>query len=259
MSGGGHAPDDGEAQDTPQAGLRASYRRRVGADHVGQRVSVRHVVDDPDRGPVPSDVVGRLAAADDEVLLIVDRHGQLHTVETARVLASRPVPPHPRRDPEPSGGTAEQPLEREAARVLLLDPDDRTLLIAFEPEPGRRVWTAPGGGLEPGETHEAAARRELTEELGVAPELGPWVWWRRVRFTFRGLTLEQTERWFLARTGPLEPAEAPAGDAVTRGMRWWTPAELARTDDQLAPARLADALEQLLREGPPPEPVDVGY
>ena len=238
--------------------LRPSYRRDVTTEHVGERVSVRHLVDDPNRGPRPSDVVGRLAAADGELLLIIDRHARLHAVDVTRILASRVVPPHPRREPEPDVGGPDQPLERDAARVLLIDPDDRVLLIAYEPEPGRRIWTAPGGGLDPGESHEDAARRELREELDVTPPLGPWVWWRQVRFTFRGLTIEQTERWFLARIDALDPAAAPSGDVGTRGVAWWSTEQFEGTSDELAPAQLAHHLADLREHGPPDEPVDVG-
>lgn len=38
----------------------------------------------------------------------------------------------------------------------------------------RREWNFPGGGIRPGETPEAAARRELAEEIGLAaPALLP--------------------------------------------------------------------------------------
>lgn len=239
-------------------GPRPRYVRRVTHEHVGERVSVRHLVDSSDRGPVPTDVVGRLASADDELLLIVDREAQLHVVATDRVLASRVVPAHPRLPAEPTTGTRERPLERDAARVLLLDPSERVLLLAHAPTNDRLVWTAPGGGLRPGEDHERAARRELAEELSVTPPLGPWIWWRTVRFAFRGLWLEQRERWFLARLDGYDVDAPPTGDPGTGRARWWTVEQLAATDAELAPREIAHHLTELLAAGPPAEPVDVG-
>jgi 8-oxo-dGTP pyrophosphatase MutT (NUDIX family) len=238
-------------------GLRARHARRVTPEHVGQRVSLRRWVDDPERGPVQSDVVGRLLAHDDEVLLLVDRRRQLHVVPAGRVLSSRVVPPHPRLEDEPHVGTRDEPLERDAARLLLLDEADRVLLVAHWPEAGLRVWTAPGGGVRPDETHEAAARREAREELGLEVRLGPWVWSRAVTFEFRGVWLHQRERWFLVRD-ELEPATAPLDDAGIDEARWWSLEELRGTSETTGPSGLAGALETLLREGPPPQPVDVG-
>lgn len=256
---GGDTPATPPRSGTPQIHqLRARYARRVTPEHVGQRVSVRHLLDDPERGPIPSDVVGRLVAADDEAMLIVDRQGQLSVLDTSRVLSSRLVPPHPRLPAEPEVGTRDQPLERRAARVLLLDPDDRVLLVAHAPDRTRRVWTAPGGGLRQDEGHREAARRELEEEIGVAEEPGPWVWSRRVTFAFRGCWIDQDERWFLTRTTHAEAEAAPLDDPGAVTARWWTLEELRGTDAELAPAALADHLAVLLSKGPPAEPVDVG-
>lgn len=54
------------------------------------------------------------------------------------------------------------------ARAVLID-GDRVLLLRHTYMPG---WHFPGGGVEPGETAEAAARREAEEETGYRVE-GP--------------------------------------------------------------------------------------
>ncbi len=54
-----------------------------------------------------------------------------------------------------------------AASVALIDRD-RVLLIQRAAAPYHGLWTLPGGRLEPGENAEAAAAREVKEELGLS-------------------------------------------------------------------------------------------
>ncbi|MEO6395358.1 MAG: NUDIX domain-containing protein [Devosia sp.] len=53
-----------------------------------------------------------------------------------------------------------------AASVALLRQPE-VLLIQRNRAPSEGLWTLPGGRLEPGETAEAAAAREVKEELGL--------------------------------------------------------------------------------------------
>lgn len=54
---------------------------------------------------------------------------------------------------------------RVAAYAVVIDAEDRVLLAHWN-EGRRAAWTMPGGGLEPGEEPERAARREVREETG---------------------------------------------------------------------------------------------
>jgi 8-oxo-dGTP diphosphatase len=53
-----------------------------------------------------------------------------------------------------------------AASVALVRRDD-VLLIQRNRRPSEGLWTLPGGRLEPGETIEECAAREVKEELGL--------------------------------------------------------------------------------------------
>lgn len=54
---------------------------------------------------------------------------------------------------------------RVAAYAIITDEDGRILLAHWN-EGRHGAWTLPGGGLEPGEDPERAARREVREETG---------------------------------------------------------------------------------------------
>lgn len=152
---------------------------------------------------------------------------------------------------------------REAVRAIVTDDAGRLLLVRFE-FPDREVWAAPGGGIEPGESHVAALRRELREEVGVHDfDIGPPIWTRTHRVATMAGFSGQRETFYLV---PLHgtPGTPAFSDEELRaeglaGSRWWTVSELKdASHTRFAPQRLPALYESLLRHGPPEEPFDTG-
>ncbi|MDQ4019344.1 MAG: NUDIX domain-containing protein [Actinomycetota bacterium] len=155
-------------------------------------------------------------------------------------------------------------VPRDAARALVLDPDDRVLLVRYvHPDTGEEFWTTPGGGIDPGEEPDDALVRELREETGLEDvELGPVIWTRREVFPWAGRILDQSEQIVLVRVPWFEPqphltAEQLAAEGVYE-QRWWTLRELEASSETFYPTRLAALVRELLEHGPPDQPIDAG-
>ncbi|MEX2289701.1 MAG: NUDIX domain-containing protein [Mycobacteriales bacterium] len=146
------------------------------------------------------------------------------------------------------------PLERRAARVLLLDADGRVLLQnCCDPTAtdAGSWWNTTGGGIDEGETPAQAAARELVEETGLRVEpgqLGPVVHRRLTEFSFGGDRYRQSEDYFLLRTDSFDAIPTAHSDVelvAVLGTRWWSRDELRGTAERVYPQELAEVLDRL--------------
>ncbi|HEX2904457.1 MAG TPA: NUDIX domain-containing protein [Jatrophihabitans sp.] len=147
---------------------------------------------------------------------------------------------------------------RTAARMFLVDPHERVLLVHDRVDLDRldSHWVAPGGGVEGSETLVAAAVREVYEETGLVVQLPSQarpVFVERELFWFAGEQVDQTNHYFLARVEAglqVRPTAPTAFEtAVALGMRWWPLDELAASEVVRVPATMVEVIRQALDAG----------
>jgi 8-oxo-dGTP pyrophosphatase MutT (NUDIX family) len=144
--------------------------------------------------------------------------------------------------------------ERRTARVVLLDPDDRVLLLKGRlpsaPE-GPSFWFTAGGGLEEGESVLEAATRELLEETGFADVvLGPALWRDEVVLEdVEGEARLFRQTYILGRTagGPISrDGWQDYEHDLTDDARWWSLPEIVAAEETIYPIGLAELLAETL-------------
>jgi len=111
------------------------------------------------------------------------------------------------------------------------------LLIKRGHEPGKGLWSVPGGRIEPGETDEEAVVREVREETGLNVECGPLLG-AIERPGLAGTTLQIRDYQAVVTGG-----ELAAGDDAA-DVSWVKPEEAARLDGD---GKLATGLLTALR------------
>ncbi|MGE0767440.1 MAG: NUDIX hydrolase [Hyphomicrobiaceae bacterium] len=164
----------------------------------------------------------------------------------------------------------QSPIERPTARVIVLDHADRILLframIGHSVEPERlpdavSFWALPGGGIEPGETPEDAACRELREETGLAVEGAmPLVAFRTTAYDWNGRRYLTREHIFFHRSAETTIDASGWLEADRRWMSdlgWWTLDALRSTNDIVRPPGLAELAASLSRCGLPERPLEL--
>ena len=119
-----------------------------------------------------------------------------------------------------------KPIDRPTVRLIVLNDRNEVLLLRLEGA-GGPFWMTPGGGLEPGESYEQAARRELKEETGIElTELGPWVWKGTDLWYGRDKTYRMVRRFYLVRLRDRPEVDISGltgfEEKVTLDYRWWT-------------------------------------
>ena len=93
-------------------------------------------------------------------------------LEHARVYSGKIVDLDVDEVEEPGGirGTREVVRQRGSVAALPVHPDGRVVLVRqYRYAVDDHVWELPAGRIDPGETPEEGARRELEEEVGLRP------------------------------------------------------------------------------------------
>lgn len=121
-----------------------------------------------------------------------------------------------------------------AASAVVLRRDGRVLLVQRDRPPLEGVWTLPGGRIEPGESSEVAAAREVSEETGLAIVVGTRV--ADVEVASYVIAVHAAKLAALHDDDALDEA-VPTDDA--RALTWATDDDLARLG---VPPSTADAI-----------------
>lgn len=125
-----------------------------------------------------------------------------------------------------------------AVGAVLLAPDDTVLLIRRAKDPHRGKLSVPGGFVDAGEVAEAALRREIREEVGLAVERLDYFCSLPNVYHYRGVTYQVLDFFFVGRVDT-KSTQADPGEVAEV---CWLP------QSQILPEEIAfDSVREMLR------------
>ncbi|MFA7603068.1 MAG: NUDIX domain-containing protein [Novosphingobium sp.] len=139
---------------------------------------------------------------------------------------------------------------RRAARIVLLDGEDRVLLFRYVPANYPLFWIMPGGACDPDEDFPTAARRELLEETGIIAEPHPLDLVREAEYDYLGEPVTSVEHFFLHRA--MQARIDTSGHTelereVMQVHRWFTRAEIEAWPETIYPLDIIALMDRALR------------
>jgi len=156
---------------------------------------------------------------------------------------------------------------RPSARVVLLDGADRLLMLRIHDPSATRgpnpitadFWLLVGGGVQPGETYEQAAYREVVEETGIREvSIGRCVWTQEKLVSNPDGELELVVgRFFVARVAAGTPVSfaghEPLEASTIVGYRWFSHEEIlvSEPNETFPPPGLGGLLADVLNDAVP--------
>jgi 8-oxo-dGTP diphosphatase len=122
--------------------------------------------------------------------------------------------------------------------AVLCDGAGRLLLILRGHEPGKGLWSIPGGRIEPGETDQQAVIREVREETGLTVTCGRLL--GAAELPGQDGAIIEVRDYLVALPPGAPPALAKAGDDAA-AVRWVsdTEADAMESRGELTPGLLA--------------------
>ncbi|WP_395735762.1 NUDIX domain-containing protein [Prosthecobacter sp.] len=128
-----------------------------------------------------------------------------------------------------------------AAVAVLLDAQNRVLVVRRAHEPGFGKLGLPGGVIEPEETGEMAVAREVHEEVGIELPASAFTYFLALnnRYPFQGFTWPTIDLFFVARVPDFDSVKkqasevsevliCPLDEVAYDDFAFWTNAEAVR-------------------------------